>query len=68
MLVHGFGHHHESRRNMVLTYKTFKRMNFYLWATICLHGKSLAISFAMISFMSDDNDFDQNDQNHSRQE
>ena len=43
-LVRGFGYHHKSHRNTVSTYETFKRMNFYLWATICLHGKSLAIS------------------------
>ena len=40
---------------MVLTYKTFKRMNSYLWATICLHGKSLAISTAMTFYVLKNN-------------
>ena len=35
---------------MVVTDITFKRMSSHLWATICLHGKSLAISTAMTSF------------------
>ena len=36
---------------MVSTYETFKRMNFYLWATICFTWQIVGNVVAMTSFV-----------------